>query len=136
MTAPRTKLDPLTVSLNEAPPAVLFLGERVVRAGTGLSMANGSVPEAPPPGPGLLTETWAVPAVAISAAVIAAVTCPALTKVVVRADPFHSTGAPLTSFPPFTVSVNAGPPAVALFGARDAMDGTGLFTVKVAGLEV
>jgi hypothetical protein len=37
-----------------------------------------------------------------------------LENVVVRADPFQSTTEPETKFEPFTVSVKAGPPAVAL----------------------
>ena len=49
---------------------------------------------------GLATVTWAVPAVAISAAVIAAVNWVALTNVVVRALPFQRTLAPLTKFEP------------------------------------
>src|SRR4030095_4168029 len=75
--------------------------------------------ETPPPGVGFDTVTGIVPGVAMSLAGIAAVTRAALTKVVVRAAPFHCTTAPETKLPPLTVSVKLGPPAVALFGTND-----------------
>src|SRR5207253_1243437 len=65
---------------------------------------------------GLRTVTAAVPAAAMSAAGIVAVTWVALTNVVVRAAPFHSTVAPETKFPPSATSVKAGPPAVVELG--------------------
>ena len=68
--------------------------------------------------PGFTTLTCAVPAAAMSLAGIAAVTRVALTNVVVRAVPFHCTTDPETESLPFAVSVNAGPPAVALLGDR------------------
>ena len=69
--------------------------------------------------PGFCTVTEALPAAAISAAVIAAVNCVALTNVVVRFAPFQRTTEPLTKLLPFTVSVGAGPPAAALLGERE-----------------
>jgi hypothetical protein len=81
--------------------------------------------EVPPPGDGFTTVTLAVPAAAMSAAVIAAVTCVLLTKVVVRADPFHFTMEVLTKLLPFTVRVKAAPPAVADAGLRLVIVGTG-----------
>jgi hypothetical protein len=92
--------------------------------------------EVPPPGVAFTTVTEAVPAVAISAAVIAAVTWVAETYVVVRADPFQFTVEPETKPVPFTVSVNAAPPAVAEAGLRPVVVGTGLLIVKVWALEV
>src|SRR5207247_9886627 len=74
--------------------------------------------------------------VAMSAAAIAAVSCVALTKVVVLAEPFHRTVAPLTKFVPVTVRVNAAPPEVVLDGLRLVMAGTGLLTVKASVLGV
>src|SRR5438552_16680242 len=62
---------------------------------------------------------------------MAAVTCVPLTKVVVRAAPFHCTTAPETKLLPLTVSVKAAPPAVALFGTRVVRVGTGLVEVIV-----
>jgi len=58
-----------------------------------------------------------------------------LTKVVVRAEPFHSTVAPFTKFVPLTVKVNAGPPTPALFGESEVRPGAGLSRVNVAGFE-
>lgn len=129
-TAPETKFVPFTVSVNAAPPAVALDGDSVVIAGTGLFTANGEFPEVPPPGAGSVTVTLNVPAVAMSAAVIDAVTCVALTKVVVFAVPLNFTTAPETKFVPFTVRVNAAPPAVALDGESVVIVGNGLLTVN------
>ena len=82
--------------------------------------------EAPPPGAGLFTVTGAMPALAISAAGIAAVTFVALTYVVVSALLLKLTVEPLTNPVPVTVSENAAPPAVALDGLRDVIVGAGL----------
>jgi hypothetical protein len=70
-----TKFEPLTVSVNAAPPTVALGGVRLVIEGVGLLIVNESAADAPPPGDGLATVTLAVPALAISAAVIAAVNC-------------------------------------------------------------
>ena len=67
--------------------------------------------EAPPPGPGLTTVTVSDPATERSSADICAVTCAAFTSDVGRALPFHCTAAPEIKFDPFTVKLNAGPPA-------------------------
>ena len=61
----------------------------------------------------------------MSVAGIAAVTCVALTKVVVRVAPFHLTTEPETKLLPLTVRVKAAPPAVALLGTRVVSAGTG-----------
>jgi hypothetical protein len=70
-----------------------------------------------------MAVTWAVPAAAMSLAGMAAVTCVALTKVVVRAAPFQLTVAPETKLLPLTVSVNAAPLAVAVFGESEVRAG-------------
>src|SRR5207302_15154 len=73
-----TKFVPVTVSVNCAPPATTDAGLSAVVVGIGLL---GAVIvkvcgfEVPPPGAGLNTVTGAVPAVAMSAAEIAAVSC-------------------------------------------------------------
>jgi hypothetical protein len=87
--------------------------------------------DVPPPGEGLITVTLAVPVVAMSAAVMAAVTCVLLTNVVVRLDPFHCTLEVLRKLEPFTVSVKAAPPVIAEAGLKLEMDGMGLFTENV-----
>src|SRR4030042_2052634 len=108
------KLVPLTVNVNAEPPAVAELGLRLVVVGTGLSgtlIVKVWLLEVPPPGVGLKTVTLAVPAVAMSAARIEAVTCVELTYVVVRSVPFQRTTEPLTKLVPLTVRVKPAPPA-------------------------
>src|SRR4029453_5704292 len=82
---------------------------------------------------GLATVTWAVPAAAMSAAVIAAVSWLALPNVVTRPLPFHRTLAPLTKFEPGTVSGNPGPPACAELGDKAPRVGGGGALVMVNG---
>src|SRR5215471_19289083 len=129
--APLTKFVPFTVKVNAAPPAVALLGERLLMVGTGLLTVKVAAADVPPPGVGFVTFTESVPAVAMSLAGMLAVTCVALTKVVVRLLPLTWTVAPLAKLVPLTVNVNAAPPAVALLGERLLMVGTGLLTVKV-----
>ena len=74
--------------------------------------------------PGLVTETVTVPALAMSAAAIAAVSCCAVTWVVARCAPFQFTTALLLNLLPLTVKVKAEAPAVALFGTIAATTGT------------
>jgi hypothetical protein len=82
--------------------------------------------EVPPPGAGFVTVTAFVPAVAMSDARMAAVSWVALTKVVVFAAPAKLTVEELTKPVPFTVRVNACPPAVALGGISVVIVGIGL----------
>src|SRR6202030_12792 len=72
--------------------------------------------DVPPPGLGLKTVTEAVPGVAISVAVMGAVTWVLERKVVLRGLPFQLTMAPGTNPVPFTVKMNAEPPGVAVTG--------------------
>jgi hypothetical protein len=133
---PLMKFVPFTVRVKAVPPAVALLGEIVVTLGIGLLTVKVTALEVPPPGVGLVTVTLKVPAVAMSEARIAAVSCVALTKVVVRVFPLNLTVELLTKFVPFTVKVNAVPPAFALTGERVVTVGTGLFTVKLTALDV
>jgi hypothetical protein len=128
---PETKPVPFTVSVNPAPPAVAEAGLRPVVVGTGLLIVKVWALEVPPPGAGFTTVTWAVPAVAMSAAVITAVNWVEETYVVARLDPFQFTVEPEAKAVPFTVSVNPAPPAVAEVGLRPVVDRTALFIVKV-----
>jgi hypothetical protein len=129
------KFVPVTVSEKPAPPARAEDGLRLVTVGTGfgggLTIKKGSEFESPPPGVGLKTVTLAVPAVAMSAARIEAVSRVEETYVVVRSAPFHLTTEPETKFVPLTVRVKADPPAVADEGLRLVVVGTGLLVVKV-----
>ncbi len=119
------KLAPVTVSVNDAPPAVAALGEIAVIDGTGLAaglIKNVSVfdsPLFPAPENGFSVLTATVPAFAIIAAVTVAVTLLALTKVVGMVLPFHCTTVCVTNPPDglATLSVNAAPPALACDGA-------------------
>ena len=71
--APETKLLPLAVSVKAGPPAVALLGASEPSAGAAGGGAAVTVKgNAPDALPGLTTETWAVPAAAMSAAVMAA----------------------------------------------------------------
>ena len=128
--APDTNPTPLTVSVNAAEPATALEGEIELSVGTGLLIVNDTAFDAPL-GAGFVTVTVAVPAVAISAAVIAAVNCVALTKVVVLVAPLNFTTDVDTNPVPLTVRVKAAPPAVALVGEREVTVGAGLLMVKV-----
>lgn len=129
-TEPEINFVPFTVNVNPAPPTIALAGERVVIVGNGLFTANGEFPDVPPPGAGLVTVTLKDPAAAISAGVIAAVICVALTNVVVLAVPLNFTDELATKPVPLTVSVKAGPPVVAVFGESEVIVGAGLFTVN------
>src|SRR5207249_8911989 len=104
--------------------------------GTALLTVNVSAPEVPPPGVGEKTVRDAVPAVAMSPAVIAACNWVLLTNVVTRAPLVHCTTDPLTKFVPFTVRVKAAAPAVALPGVSEPIVGTELLMVNVSAPEV
>src|SRR2546428_9134354 len=80
--------------------------------------------EVPPPGAGFVTVMLNVPAVARSVTGIAAVSCVALMKVVVRAEPLKFTAELETKFVPFTVSVKAASATDLLVG-QDARGGRG-----------
>ena len=130
--APATKPVPVRVNVNAAPPTVAEAGANEVSVGAEAALiVNDRLPDVPPPGAGFVTVTVAVPAVAISAAVIAAVNCVALTNVVVLAAPLNFTTDVDTKPVPLTVRVKAAPPAVALVGEREVAVGAGLLMVKV-----
>lgn len=82
---------------------------------------NGRLPETPPPGTN--TVTLAVPAAVKSDAGMAAVNFVAFTNVVGRSAPFQRTIEFAVNPLPFTVSVNAGLPTVALAGSSDVRIG-------------
>ena len=131
--APATKPVPVRVNVKAA-PACRGGGRGDQKSALGAEAAlivNDTVADVPPPGAGLVTVTVAVPAVAISAAEIAAVSCVALTNVVVLAAPLNFTTDVDTKPVPFTVRVKAAPPAVALVGEREVSVGAGLLMVKV-----
>ena len=130
--APLAKPVPVMVSVNAAPLTVAEAGAIELSVGPETALiVNDRLPEVPPPGAGLVTVTVAVPAVAISAAVIATVNCVVLANVVVLEAPLNFTTDVDTKPVPLTVRVKAAPPAVALAGEREVAVGAGLLMVKV-----
>jgi hypothetical protein len=123
---------PLTVSVKVAPPAMAVDGDKEVRVGTGLLMANVTALDSPPAGVGLETVTSAVPAAVTSLAGIAACNWVPLRKVVGRSVLFQRTTEEETKPLPVTVKVNPAEPAVMLEGDKDVSAGFGFPTVKVA----
>jgi hypothetical protein len=126
----------LTVKVNAGPPAVVVAGLRLVVVGTGLLIVKVRELDVPPPGAGLNTVTEAVPATAMSAAVIIAVNRVEETKVVVRFAPFHRTIEPATKLLPLTVRTKSVPPAIVDVGLKLEFFGAGLLIVSVRALEV
>ena len=84
----------------------------------------------------MVTVTFTVPAVTMSEADIAAVTCELLTNVVALPAPLKFTVAPDTNPTPFTVSVNAAEPAAALEGEIELSVGIGLLIANDAAFDV
>src|SRR5208282_3410846 len=82
-----TKLVPLMLSVCAAAPAFVELGERLVIVGAGLFTVKFTAADEPPPGPGLVTITGNVPAVAWSPVLNWMVNWPAFTKVAACATP-------------------------------------------------
>jgi hypothetical protein len=126
--APETNFVPLTVIVKPAAPAAAELGLKLVIEGGGALTVNVDAAEVPPE---VVTVIFAGPEVAIREAGTAAVNFVALANVVASAVVPHFTVEPETKFVPLTVSVNAGPPAVAELGLRLVMAGGGGRTVRV-----
>jgi hypothetical protein len=84
---------------------------------------NFSIWKVPPSGAGLVTVTAGLPVEAMLEAGMAAVNCVELTKVVAGADPPKLTIEAATKFVPLIVSVNAAPPATAVFGEIEVIVG-------------
>jgi hypothetical protein len=106
---------PFTVSVNTAEPARALTGATELIVGTGFVpvTVNTVLEEVPPPGAGLVTVTFAVPAVVRSAAGIVAVSSVALTYPVVSAMPFQLTIEDAMKLLPETVrSIEALPAAM------------------------
>ena len=130
------KFVPLPVIVKEFPPAVTEVGLMLPVVGTGLLIVKVWALDVPPPGVGLVTVIEAVPAVAISAALMMAVSWVEEAKVVDRAEPLKLTVEEATKLVPLTVKVNDVPPAVTGVGEIDVVVGTGLLMVKVWADEV
>ena len=113
-----TKFVPVRVSAKPELPAFVDVDDMEVSVGTGLLIVNVCAFDIPPPGVGFTTVMDAVPAVAISPAVIVAVSVVEETKVVARAEPLKSTVDEALKLVPLTVSMNCTPPAVVEAGKR------------------
>jgi hypothetical protein len=129
--APEPNPVPFTVNVNPALPAVMVDGVRNVMAGPATTVKFTEFDVTPPE----VTVTRAVPGVVTSLARTVAVNCVELTNTVPRGLPFQFTTAPEAKPLPVTVIVNAGLPAVIVFGLRDAMVGPAT-TVKDRLFEV
>jgi len=129
-------LVPVMFKVNAGPPTTAELGLSKVIRGGGTVIVKVKAPEMPPPGAGFDTVTIAVPAAAMSAAVMAACNSVLETKVVVRALPFHCTVEEETKFVPATINVNAAVPTSSELGFKEEIVGTGLSIVKIAAAEV
>src|SRR2546427_175709 len=123
----------VTGSVNAAPRARAVFGDREVSVGLafGAVIVNVCGLEVPPPGAGLKTVTEAVPADAMSVAVICAVSCVPLPNVGVRGLPVHRRADELIVVRAVSVSVKAASPAVALGGEIELSVGLGFGAVIV-----
>ena len=135
-TEPLTKFVPVMVRVNPPLPATVVAGLMLLIVGNGLVMVKVAVLDVPPPGAGLKTVTFAVPAVATSLAGMVAVSTVLETNPVVRSLPFQRTTEPLTKFVPVMVRVNPPLPATAVDGLIVVIVGDGFVMVKVAMLDV
>ncbi|MGA2113575.1 MAG: hypothetical protein ABSH56_02355 [Bryobacteraceae bacterium] len=125
-TAPEANPLPFTVSVKPLTPAVADEGVKPPITGLIVKVAPKDVTPPTAKAESGRTVMVVVPAVAIRLAGTAAVNCVALTNVVRSTVPFHSNIAPAANPLPFTVNVNAAPPAVAELGLRLLMAGRGL----------
>src|SRR5437773_1445864 len=112
------------------------MGKMLASVGAGLLQVKSTAPDVPPPGVGLKTVTENVPAACMSAALICAINCVALTNVVVRSLPLKRTSEALTKLVPLTVITSAPFPAMLFGGESVLIDGAALLTVKVTALEL
>jgi hypothetical protein len=135
-TEPLTKFVPVMVRVNPPLPATAVAGLMLLIVGAGLLMVNVTAPDSPPPGAGLKTVTFAVPAVATSLAGMVAVSTVLETNPVVRSLPFQRTTELVTKFVPVMVSVNPPLPATVVAGLMAVIVGNGFVMVKVAVLDV
>ena len=116
---------PVTLRVNPEPVAIADDGLSVVSPGMGGLIGRLMEPEDTP---AAATEMPALPTEAIRLAATDAVSCVALTNLVVSDVPFHWMVSPVTKFVPVTARVKAAPRAVADAGFRAEIDGTGAST--------
>jgi len=130
-----TKLVPLTVNVNDAPPAKAVVGEIELVVGTGLFTTKAVEVADPPPGAEFVSTIVAVPVVAVLAAVSDIVNCVDEATVVALLTPLKV--AVVLALKPVPVIVSVGEVLTSVDdGEIVMMVGTGLFIVKVCGEDV
>jgi hypothetical protein len=128
--APELVSDTVAVQFVEAPP-LTDDGEHTTAVLVARRTEKICEFDPPPPGDGLKTVMGKSPAADRSPTRMLAVSCPALTNVVVRLDPLkRTTDEPDTKLLPFTVSVNAASPTLFDVGEMLVVAGTGLPTTS------
>jgi hypothetical protein len=115
-------------------PAGTLVMVTPVIVGTGGVTVSGVLPLVDPPGPGLLTVRDPTLAFCRSAALKTTCNVVTLTKVVVRADPFHNTTELASKPVPVSTMVAAAPAATSL-GEIDVTTGDGLDTSNSTALD-
>jgi hypothetical protein len=123
---------PVIMSVTSPSPTVTGDGLKELICGNGFNTLKESDPLVPPPGVGVFTVTGCEPAVASNDALTLAVSCVALTKVVVSAVPSNWMLESATNEEPLRVSASAEEPAMTLAGIRLMAVGAGFNTVNEA----
>ncbi len=123
------KFVPVTLRVAAALPAGTLEGERLLAPGTGLLTINVVTREGLPPG--FPTVTNGVPATAMALAGIAACNSVELTNAAETTPDLKVTTEPEVNPVPVRISVNAGPPAVALAGTNAPITGC-VFVGRIA----
>src|ERR1700677_3079173 len=118
-------------SVKAAAPSMTLAGAMEAITGIGLSTANVTAGELPPPGAALVATRFKVPGVARSAADNATEISVADVYVTVRAPPFTVT-ADMGRKPVPVISTSVAPvPARTIAGCSEVIAGTGLLTTRV-----
>ena len=134
---PATKLVPVTVTASgPAEPASAVEGDNTRAPGTGFATVSVAAGEEPPLGPGFVTTTGRVPAVATSAAVSTKTTVWLLTTVAARTIPATETEEAVAKLLPVTVMLTGlEAPTSTVAGERLIAPGWALFTTSTAGAD-
>jgi len=127
-TAPLTKPEPVTVSVNAGSPTPAVNGVRLMMAGMTVKVTALEIKL-----PEVMTVIGKTPTVVISVATIDALNCVELMKVVERLVPLKRTLEPAGKPTPLTVIVNPVPPALTVAGETLVIDG---LTTKLTAWEV
>jgi hypothetical protein len=117
-----TKFVPFTVNVNCGPPTAAQVGLSELIVGVAL-IVNVTAFDVAPQGLGFTTVIEAVPGFLMFVFGTVAVSWVAETNVVVSAFPFQLTVELARKFVPFTVNVNALPPAMAQVGLSELIEG-------------